>query len=601
MGYIRGYRVYLGPIIGSNLLTALFTLLSIPMIAPFLEILFQQVDPVDAPQGPLQWTFASVEQHLYYQFSRFVEEQGRERALLYVCAAIVITFFGKNLFRYLAMFFMAPLRNGIIRDLRQQLFEKTTSLPIGQFSEDRKGDIISRSTADVQEVEYSILNVLETVFRDPLIIIGALAYMLFVSVNLTIFVFFLLIFTAIVIGGVSKTLKKPSAIVQATMGEMVSNLEEALSGIRIIKGFNAEPYQEAKFGEVNDRYRQTLTGVLRRRDLASPLSEFLGISVVAALLWYGSRQVFSDNLEAATFLTFIFAFYSVIEPTKAFSRAYYNIQKGIAALERIEAILDLPDTIKEQPGARTITAFSKVIRYENVSFAYRETDGPVLRHINLDIPQGKVIALVGASGAGKSTLVDLLPRFYDVTGGRITIDGMDVRDLRIRDLRDLMGIVSQEPILFNDTVYHNIAFGWAHATPEGVEQAARIANAHQFIVNLEQGYQTNIGDRGNKLSGGQRQRLTIARAVLRNPPILILDEATSALDSESEKLVQESLERLMQNRTSIVIAHRLSTIQHADEIVVLRDGQIIEQGSPGELHDRAGEYRKLLELQGTRS
>ncbi|MBV6653732.1 MAG: ABC transporter ATP-binding protein, partial [Mameliella sp.] len=376
-----------------------------------------------------------------------------------------------------------------------------------------------------------------------------------------------------------------------------SILEEGLGGLRIIKGFNAEHYQKEKFRVENDGYRYSLTRLLWRRDLASPLSEFLGIGTVAVLLWYGSRQVFSGQLDAETFLTFIFAFYNVIDPAKKLSKAVYNVQKGVGAMQRMETLLDAPVDIKDTPKALPLTDFQDGIEYQNVTFSYRKDEGPVLKNINLNLPKGKVVALVGASGAGKSTLADLLPRFYDVKDGQVLIDHKNIRDYKLRDLRNLMGIVSQDAILFNDSIYNNIVFGLEGVTQEAVIAAAKAANAHDFITVSEQGYQTNIGDRGSKLSGGQRQRLTIARAILKNPPILILDEATSALDSESEQLVQKALLELMKNRTSIVIAHRLSTIQHADEIIVMRDGEIIEQGTHETLLSKDGEYQKLVELQ----
>ncbi|MCH2084261.1 MAG: ABC transporter ATP-binding protein/permease [Saprospiraceae bacterium] len=596
LGYMRNYKLFVGLNIFSNVMTAVFTALSIPLLVPFLEILFERKELVtDKPE-----TLSSIEglsQYFSYQISQIIIENGEEAALVYVCGGILSVFFLKNLFRYFSLFFMAPVRNGIVRDVRQQLFNKILALPLPYFSEERKGDLMSRITADVQEVESSILNVLEAIFREPLIIIGALGFMLYVSPSLTGFVFVLIIFTAVVIGGIGRSLKKSSSLVQEKLGVLVSLVEEGLSGLRIIKGFNAEHYQENKFKKENNAYRNILTRLLWRRDLSSPLSEFLGICVVAVLLWYGSRQVFSGTLEAATFLTFIFAFYNVIDPAKSFSKAYYNIQKGIAALVRIEKILDADPQIKEHPNAQSITTLEDRIEYRDLSFAYRDQEGPVLKDINLSIPKGKVVALVGASGAGKSTLVDLLPRFYDVEQGGVFVDGKNIKDLKIDDLRSLMGIVSQEAILFNDTIYNNIVFGMENVSMEQVEQAARIANAHEFIMGTENGYHTNIGDRGNKLSGGQRQRLTIARAVLKNPPILILDEATSALDSESEKLVQQALVELMKNRTSIVIAHRLSTIQHADEIVVMRNGSIIERGDHTSLIEKDGEYQKLVELQ----
>lgn len=596
LSYLRNYKSLIAGNVVSNVLTAVFTVVAIPLLQPFLEILFDATKLVRTPpEGSLSLNYL---QHWFnYTFSQYIINDGQEKALVFVCSAILITFFCKNLFRYLALFFMAPARNGIVRDLRKELFDKVLSLPLSYFSEERKGDLMSRITADVQEVEMSILNMLQIIFREPLIIVGALSFMIYVSPTLTIFVFVLLLFTAFVIGGIGRALKKTSTLVQEKLGSLVSIVEEALTGLRIIKGFNAEGYQQAKFAVDNDGYRHTLTRLLWRRDLSSPLSEFLGILVVSVLLWFGSRLVFSGEMEAATFLTFIFAFYSVIEPAKAFSKAYYNIQKGIAAMQRVEVILDAENTITDHPEASTISSLEQGIVYRDVTFQYRNEEGPVLQGINLEIPKGQLIALVGPSGAGKSTLVDLLPRFYDVQEGGIFIDGTDIRHLKLEDLRQMMGIVSQEAILFNDTIYNNIVFGLEGVTQEDVERAAKIANAHDFITATEHGYQTNIGDRGNKLSGGQRQRLTIARAILKNPPILILDEATSALDSESEKLVQEALVELMKNRTSIAIAHRLSTIQHADVIVVMKDGRIVERGSHEELLQSKGEYHKLVELQ----
>lgn len=596
MGYLRNYKLNVGLNIVSNILTALFTALSIPLLIPFLEILFERREAVTV-RPEWAWNVEAITQTINYQLSQIIANQGRETALVYVCGAILAVFFSKNLFRYLSMFFMAPVRNGIIRDVRQQVFSKMLVLPLSYFSEERKGDIMSRITSDVQEVEWSILNVLEAVFREPFIIAGALGFMLYVSPSLTVFVFGLMIFTGVVIGGIGRSLKRSSGKVQEKLGSLVSIIEETLSGLRIIKGFNAEAYQEEKFSRENNDYRRTLTHLLWRRDLSSPLSEFLGIGTVAVLLWYGSRQVFGGDLQAETFLTFIFAFYNVIDPAKSFSKSFYSIQKGVAAMQRVEQVLDAEVSIVEAPRPKPLTGFSSHIVYDGVSFAYRPGEGPVLEDIHLRIDKGKIVALVGSSGAGKSTLVDLLPRFYDVGSGSIRIDGVDIRDYPLKDLRDLMGIVSQEAILFNDTIYNNIVFGMEGVEEADVIRAARIANADDFIRATESGYQTNIGDRGSKLSGGQRQRLTIARAVLRNPPILILDEATSALDSESEQLVQAALQRVMQNRTAIVIAHRLSTIQHADEIIVMKDGRIIERGSHRELLGKAGEYQKLVELQ----
>ncbi len=596
LGYIRNYKLHVGLNIISNILTALFTALSIPLLIPFLEILFDRRELVyERPE--FQLDAQSLIDSFNYYLSQLIVEQGKGAALAFVCFSILGVFFFKNLFRYLSLFFMAPVRNGIIRDLRQQLFDKVLFLPLAYFSEERKGDLMSRITADVQEVEWSILNVLESIFREPLIIVGALAFMLYVSPSLTLFVFGLMIFTAVVIGGIGRTLKRSSNLVQQKLGDIVSIVEEALGGLRIIKGFNAEAYQQQKFARENNHYRWILTRLLWRRDLSSPLSEFLGIGTVAVLLWYGSQQVFSGQLQAETFLTFIFAFYNVIDPAKSLTKSIYNIQKGIGAMQRVELVLDAEAAIQEKPEAVAIESFERKIEYRGLSFRYRQDDGPVLQDINLEIARGEIVALVGASGAGKTTLADLLPRFYDPTAGGIFIDGLDIRDYQLHSLRQLMGIVSQEAILFNDTIYNNILFGMVGVSMEEVVQAAKVANAHDFIMATERGYQTNIGDRGSKLSGGQRQRLTIARAILKNPPILILDEATSALDSESEKLVQEALSQLMKNRTSIVIAHRLSTIQYADKIVVMKQGRILEQGTHQALLQKAGEYRKLVELQ----
>ncbi len=594
--YVERYWSNVALSIVSNVLMALFTVVSIPMLIPFLQILFGR-SPAVENEPDWELSIDGVTAYVKYQLSQLIANQGREAALLYVCGAILAVFFFKNLFRYLSLFFMAPVRNGIVRDLRANLFDKILCLPLSYFSEERKGDLMSRISADVQEVEWSILNVLEATFREPLIIAGCLFFMLYVSPSLTLFVFILILFTAFVIGGIGRSLKRTSGQVQERLGNIVSIFEEALSGLRIIKGFNAEHYQREKFAVENNGYRHLLTHLLWRRDLSSPLSEFLGIVVVAVLLWYGSRQVFAGDLAAETFFAFLFAFYNVIEPSKSFSRAYYNIQKGVAALTRVEAILRADIRIREKPDAQPLTRLRHGITYRDVTFEYRREEGPVLIDINLTVPRGKVIALVGASGAGKSTLVDLLPRFYEVEQGGIFIDDVNIKDVKIKDLRALMGIVSQEAILFNDTIYNNIVFGKPGVSQAEVERAARIANAHQFIMATEQGYQTNIGDRGAKLSGGQRQRLTIARAILKNPPILILDEATSALDSESEMLVQQALVELMKNRTSIVIAHRLSTIQHADEIIVMDNGRIIERGAHADLMEQAGAYRKLVALQ----
>jgi len=594
--YAKKYKELIFLSICCNILTALFTVVSAPAIIPFLQILFGVEQPIlDAPT--FAWTLDGIKDYTNYQLSSLIQADGKEGALVYVCIGIIVIFFLKNLFRYLAAFFMSPIRNGMVRDIRQQLFEKVIELDLGWFSERRKGDLLARVTIDVQEVEVSIFNVLVTVFREPLVIIGSLIFLLYVSPQLTLFVFGLMLFTGIIIGGIGKTLKKKSAKVQERLGDLVTMLEENLSGLRILKSFNAQKSQAAKFQKENDDYSQLLTRLLWRRDLSSPLSEFLGVTMVAILLWYGSALVFSGELTAETFLAFLFAFFNVSQPTKAFSNAFYNIQKGMAAVDRIDEILSVQPTIQEIAKPSQIITFSKAIDFQNVNFVYANETRKAVDNISLSIAKGKVVAIVGSSGSGKTTLIDLLLRFYDATHGQILIDGIDIKNLAANNLRSLFGVVSQEPILFNDTIFNNITFGLPNCSQTEVEEAAKIANAHEFILATENGYQTNIGDRGNKLSGGQRQRLTIARAILRNPPILVLDEATSALDSESEKLVQNALEKIMQNRTTIIIAHRLSTIQHADEIVVLRDGQLIEHGNHQSLLEQEGEYRKFVQFQ----
>ncbi|MBK8921147.1 MAG: ABC transporter ATP-binding protein [Saprospirales bacterium] len=598
--YFKPYRDYLALAVLSNLLMSFFMIVSIPVLQPFLQILFNPPGKNGVQlQSPLTKNagFQALEQKVNAFFSGLIQSYGREQALLIVCGFLVLTFFGKNLFRYLSLYFLAPARNGIVRDLRNKLVAKILDLPLSYFSEARKGDLMSRISADVQEVEWSIVGVVESVAREPLVILGSLAFMVFVSPQLLIFVFGLMLFSGLIIGGVGRSLRRQSGEAQGRLGLIGSVVEETLGGLRIIKGFNAEQWQLERFGRENTRYARTLTALNRRKDLASPLSEFLGIAAVAFLLWFGAKQVFAGQISAATFITFLYAFYNIIEPAKQLSGASYSIRKGLGALERVEAVLDAPLAIHDSPQAREIRAFTGKVEFDNVSFRYANSERPALEQVHLSIGRGKIVALVGASGAGKSTIADLLPRFYDVTEGQIRIDGTDIRQLRLHDLRALMGIVSQEAILFNDTVRNNIAFGDETAAPEAIEAAARAANAHEFIAALPEGYDTNIGDRGAKLSGGQRQRLTIARALLKNPPILILDEATSALDSESEKLVQAALDRLLQNRTALVIAHRLSTVQHADEILVLDAGRIIERGNHESLLAKGGVYRKLVELQ----
>ncbi len=593
--YMKNYKLNVFLNIVCNLCMSVFTAVSIPAIIPFLQILFNQ-----EPQITVKPTVTNIDSaidYAQYLFSNSLQANGQSTTLIYICVVIVVLYFFINLFRYFSLFFMVPVLNGIVRDIRNELFSKITVLPLSYFSEEKKGDLLSRMTADVAEVQWSILMAIEAIFREPIIIILCLATMIYISPQLTLFVFALLIFTTVIIGGIGKTLKRQSSLAQHKLGSLISILEESLSGLRIIQGFNAEEYQKKKFEDENNNYRNLLVRVFWRRDLSSPLSEFLGITVVSILLWYASLQVFAGTLAAPTLFAYLLAFFYILSPAKSFAAAYYNVQKGIAATERIEEILDAEVTISEAPEAIPISNLKNNIEYRNVSFSYKNDDKEVLKNINLNIPKGRVIALVGPSGGGKSTMVDLLPRFMDPVKGAILIDNVDIKSYKLKDLRSLMGIVTQEAILFNDTIFNNIVFGLKDVSEADVIKAAKVANAHDFIVATEKGYQTNIGDRGSKLSGGQRQRLTIARAVLKNPPIMILDEATSALDSESEKLVQQSLIKLMENRTSIVIAHRLSTIQHADEIIVIDDGQIIERGTHQNLMNDGGAYQKLVAFQ----
>jgi len=584
-----------------NMLTVVFSLFSLTMIVPFLNVLFSQ-----ERNYVLQPWSASVKvllNNFNYYLSDFVVQHGQLEALSLISLLVVFLFLLKNTTRYLAMYYLAPIRNGVVHDIRREVYAKILSLPVGYFTEERKGDIMARVTNDVQEVEWTIMNSLEAAFREPLNIIIFLITMFTMSPDLTLFVLVLLPIAGIFIGRIGKSLRRKSTQAQEKMGQLLSNLEESLGGLRIIHAFTAEEKSQRRFGEINQQFYRLQNKIGRRRDLSSPLSEFLGALVLTVVMYFGGRLVLgpSSSLQPSEFIAFIAIFSQLIPPSKALTTAWYNIQKGLASAERIFHILDAPVAVKDAENAVPLNGFSDKVSFSHVSFAYRKDEPDyVLKDIQLDIPRGKTIALVGQSGSGKTTLADMLPRYYDPDKGSVSIDGTDIRNVRLADLRRLLGVVTQESILFNDTVFNNIAFGMEAATEEEVEQAARVANAHDFIIALPQGYHTSIGDRGGKLSGGQRQRLSIARAVLKNPPILVLDEATSALDTESERLVQDALTRLMQNRTTLVIAHRLSTIVHADEIIVMHQGEIIERGTHEELLKKDGYYKRLSDIQSFR-
>jgi ATP-binding cassette, subfamily B, bacterial MsbA len=580
-----------------NILAVFFSLVSFTLFIPVLQMLFHQMEiPKTAP--PLILTdFNSLKDNFYFESGKMIQLYGNSKILIYIGLIIIILYFFKNFFRYMAMYFLAVVRNGVVRDLRNGLYKKVLILPLSYYNEQRKGDIIARMTNDVQEVEWSIMSSLEMAFRDPITMIAYLVTLFAISPSLTIFVLVLLPVSGLIIGRIGKSLKRTSDKSQKKMGFILAMIEETISGLRIIKAFNAINFADNRFKTINQDYTRLMIRLYRKRDLASPLSEFLSVLVVTIVLWYGGNLVFTKGnlLDAAAFLVYLGIFSQLMPPAKAITQAYYNIQKGAASVERISQVLVAPEVIEEIKEPVRKKDFKKEIEYRNVNFRYAKED--VLKDFSLTIVKGKTIAVVGPSGAGKSTMVDLLPRFYDCTEGDILIDGVPIRNLVIEDLRGLMGIVSQETILFNDTIFNNIAFGMENVSEEDVIAAAKVANAHEFIEKMPMGYYTNIGDRGTKLSGGQRQRLSIARAVLKNPPILILDEATSALDTESERLVQQALENLMRNRTSIVIAHRLSTIQFADEIIVLQNGILVERGTHFGLLEDNKVYRKLYDLQ----
>ncbi len=579
-----------------NLLSALFTVFSVTMMIPILDILFDQKKNV-YDMMPWAMNLDAIKHNLYYYITVFKDANGAGLTLLLIGAFVIFATLLKVGFYYLGAYEAIYIRNGVVKDMREQIYQKMLKLALPFFSEERKGDIISRITGDVTEVENSIMSSLDMFLKNPIIIIVLLASMLVMSPRMTLFIFLVLPIAGYIIGRVGKSLKKVSREGQDKMGEILTVVEETLGGLRIIKAFNAEKKMNARFNSELHDYKSIMNRLMRRRELAHPLSELLGTMVIIIVVWYGGTLILSNNSEltGTEFIAYLAIFYQIINPAKAFTTALYSIQKGLASMDRIDKILYADVTIPQAPDAKSVSTLKDSIEYRNVTFAYE--DKVVLNNVSLTIPKGKTIALVGQSGSGKTTFVDLLPRFYDVNGGKILIDGIDLRNLKLHDLRDLMGNVNQEAILFNDTIFNNIAFGVDNVSMPEVIAAAKVANAHDFIIETEHGYDTVIGDRGSKLSGGQRQRLSIARAILKNPPVLILDEATSALDTESERLVQDALENLMKNRTSVVIAHRLSTVRNADLICVFHEGEIVERGTHDELIRLDGRYKRLHSMQ----
>lgn len=598
--YLGAYKLNIGLYFLFIVLAIVFSIVSIGSLPFFLDLIFTK-GKAEVLKPEVVNSSQDFIRYISFYLQELVKTNGKIFVLALICIMVLIAVFLKNLFTYLSYYILAPIRNGVMNRLRKELFHKILDMPIGYFTEKRKGDIMSRMTNDVGELENSVVGTLEGLIKDPLNLIILLVTLVFISPKLSLFLLIFLPVTGFIIGRISRSLKKQSNDAAIKQGEALSVLDETLGGLRVIKAFTAEKLVGKKFDNYNEDLYHIKNKMQYRRDLASPLSEFLGVLVLCGILYFGGQLVLGGNAGGLTdkgFIMYIGIFTQVISPAKALSTSYYNMQKGTAAIARIEEVLRAQVMVKEAANPKPIKSFEHSIEFKNVGFAY--DDITILKNINLKIEKGKTVALVGSSGAGKSTLADLVPRFHDVSSGELLIDGVNIKEYSLNELRGLMGIVTQEPILFNDSIASNISLGIDDANPQAIEQAAKIANAHNFIVSKEEGYNTNIGDRGSKLSGGERQRMTIARAVLKNPPILILDEATSSLDTESERLVQDAINNLMNNRTSLVIAHRLSTIRHADEIIVLQKGEIAERGTHDSLVALNGFYKKLVDMQEVR-